>query len=279
VWGKNTSAATAAFVVANSASTTNFVIFNDGNATLAGTLTQSSDQRLKQNIQTMDATSTLDLITQLNPVTFNWRNPDQATTTQIGFIAQEVQRVFPTLVATTSATALTPDGTLGVNYIGFVAPIISALQELAAQVKHLADLVQTKKVQTDQLCVGDTCVTQDQLKALLQNAGAQSAAASSGSSSSSSASTTPDTTAPTVSLTGANPATVSVGDTYTDLGATVTDNVDNNLGFTVSVDGGAATTLDAMVLDTSVAGTHSVVFSATDQAGNTGTATRTVNVQ
>jgi methylmalonyl-CoA mutase cobalamin-binding subunit len=63
-----------------------------------------------------------------------------------------------------------------------------------------------------------------------------------------------------------------------DLGATVTDNVDQNLGFVVSLDGGATTTLDQLVLDTSATSTHTILFSATDAAGNTGTATRTVEV-
>jgi hypothetical protein len=43
VWGPDTSAGTAALTVANSASTTEFQVFDNGNATLAGTLTQSSD--------------------------------------------------------------------------------------------------------------------------------------------------------------------------------------------------------------------------------------------
>ncbi|HYF13249.1 MAG TPA: immunoglobulin-like domain-containing protein, partial [Candidatus Paceibacterota bacterium] len=73
--------------------------------------------------------------------------------------------------------------------------------------------------------------------------------------------------------------TVEVGSTYTDLGAVVADNVDNNLGYTVSLNGGAEITIDQLVIDTSVAGTHTIEFKATDQAGNTGTATRQVIVK
>jgi hypothetical protein len=63
-----------------------------------------------------------------------------------------------------------------------------------------------------------------------------------------------------------------------DLGATVTDSTDNNLGYEVSVDGSATTTPENISIDTSVAGTHTILYSATDQAGNVGYATRTVNV-
>jgi len=71
---------------------------------------------------------------------------------------------------------------------------------------------------------------------------------------------------------------VNVGDTYADLGAVITDNVDHNLGYNVSVDGGATTTPDQIHIDTSAPGTQTILYSATDQAGNTATATRTVDV-
>ena len=72
-----------------------------------------------------------------------------------------------------------------------------------------------------------------------------------------------DTTAPVITVTGANPATVLVGGSYTDAGATA------NGGETVSSSG---------TVNTSVVGAYTITYSATDSANNTGTATRTVNV-
>jgi hypothetical protein len=92
---------------------------------LAGTLTQNSDQRLKSNIQSLDASSSLAAIDTLNPVTFNWIDPEKGSTQQLGFIAQQLLPI--NLVSTTSPTALTPDGTLGLNYIGFIAPVVRAI--------------------------------------------------------------------------------------------------------------------------------------------------------
>jgi len=179
-----TSATTASLLVANSASTTDFAVFNDGNAMLAGTLAQNSDQRLKTNIQTLDGSSTLALITELDPVTFNWINNVHGSTTQAGFIAQEVQKIFPNLVSTSSPTALTPDGTLGINYIGFISPLIAAVQQiekqivaLTATVASFADSFTTKVVHTNEICVAKSdgtefCANGDQLSAMAAAASA-----------------------------------------------------------------------------------------------------------
>ena len=72
-----------------------------------------------------------------------------------------------------------------------------------------------------------------------------------------------DTTAPVVTVTGDNPATVELGSTYTDAGATA--------------DGGETVTTSGSV-DVNTVGTYTISYSATDAAGNEGTATRTVTV-
>lgn len=184
VWGADTASSTLAFNVINNASTTVFSVFNGGNAQLSGTLTQSSDRRLKTDIESLSASTTLSLIDQLNPVTFTWKDHAQDGP-QVGFIAQDVQKLFPNLVSLTAPTALTPDGTLGVNYIGFIAPIIKAVQALSAKVDALtaavagfAESFTSKRVTTDQLCVNTSagspvCVTGDQLQQLLSGQGMQ----------------------------------------------------------------------------------------------------------
>ena len=175
VTGPDAASSTSAFAVVNSASTTVFAVFDGGNAQLSGTLTQSSDQRLKTNIQSLDASSTLALIDQLNPVTFNWIDANQGSGPQVGFIAQQVQAIFPQLVSTTSATALTPGGTLGLNYIGLISPIVSAIQALSGEVQSLVAEVQgfaqsfvsNDITASQELCVGSTCVTPAQFQAMV----------------------------------------------------------------------------------------------------------------
>ena len=75
-----------------------------------------------------------------------------------------------------------------------------------------------------------------------------------------------DTTAPTISITGDNPANVELGSTYTDAGATATD-LDS------------VTVTSTSDVDTSVIGTYSVVYIATDASGSSASATREVIVE
>lgn len=124
--------------------------------------------------------------------------------------------------------------------------------------------------------------TQDDIQNLVsqavQNALAQHQNASSTQDTAQATSTTPTTTsagAPVITINGANPAQVAIGTTYADLGATVTDDKDTNLGVTLNVDGADVTSVS---IDTSTAGTHMVVYKTTDSDGNVTQATRTVNV-
>ncbi len=302
VWGPDAASSTLAFNVVSSASTTVFAVFDGGNAQLSGTLTQSSDERLKTNIQSLDASSSLSLIDELNPVTFNWIDPDQGTTPQLGFIAQQVQQVFPNLVSTTSATALTPGGTLGLNYIGLISPIVSAIQALYTDVESLEQTVSgfaqsftSNNITADQqICVKNSagapiCITGDQLAALLAADNQTQSAAQPGPAGGSnppesvtqnSASTTA-TIPPTITINGDNPAVIEVGDSYADLGATVSDTGagqagDTDLGITTFLNG---TLVSNIVIDTSEVATDTIDYVATDTAGLTSTSIRTVIVE
>jgi Domain of unknown function. len=78
-----------------------------------------------------------------------------------------------------------------------------------------------------------------------------------------------DTEKPVITLNGDATMNLKVGDTFTDPGATVTDNVDKDLVAVVSGD----------VVDTTKAGTYVIKYDATDKAGNKADQkTRTVTV-
>jgi subtilisin family serine protease len=72
----------------------------------------------------------------------------------------------------------------------------------------------------------------------------------------------PDTEAPVITLLGTNPMNLTVGDTFTDPGAQVTDNVD-----------ATTTVMGVGTVDTATAGTYTLTYSATDVAGNAATST------
>ena len=73
---------------------------------------------------------------------------------------------------------------------------------------------------------------------------------------------TEDTTPPVISILGTNPVNVNKGDTYSDEGATATDDVDGDITANIKVDN---------QVDTSVAGTYYVYYTVSDAAGNEAT--------
>ena len=78
-----------------------------------------------------------------------------------------------------------------------------------------------------------------------------------------------DTTAPVITLTGAADINLSLGDSYTEQGATCTDNYDATCAVVIGGD----------TVDTATPGNYVVTYDANDTAGNAATqVTRTVNV-
>ncbi len=82
---------------------------------------------------------------------------------------------------------------------------------------------------------------------------------------------------PVVKIEGSATVTVKLNEKYEDKGAKATDNVDGDLTSKIKVE----VKKDGKVVekvDTSKEGTYTITYSATDTAGNVGTATRTVKV-
>ncbi|MGH1486824.1 MAG: immunoglobulin-like domain-containing protein, partial [Cellvibrionaceae bacterium] len=77
----------------------------------------------------------------------------------------------------------------------------------------------------------------------------------------------PDTIPPVITLNGSASITLTQGDSYTDAGATANDNED-----------GAVAVSSSGVVNTSTAGTYTITYTASDAAGNTSTAIRTIIV-
>ena len=84
-----------------------------------------------------------------------------------------------------------------------------------------------------------------------------------------------DTESPVIIIQGNNPAEIEIGQTYGDLGVLITDNLNQNIGYTTTVNG---LQMNEIQIDTSIPGEHTIIYTATDQAGNTTTASRIVKV-
>lgn len=112
-------------------------INNIGQETLTGDLTitgrisaaehvYTSDERLKTNIHTLE--SSLDKLNQLRGVSFNWESNNNA---DIGFIAQEVEMIYPELITENK------EGIKGVKYGNIAAILVEAVKEQQKEINKL----------------------------------------------------------------------------------------------------------------------------------------------
>ncbi|HHC73442.1 MAG TPA: hypothetical protein ENK78_00010 [Thiothrix sp.] len=101
------------------------------NMTLAGTLTQNSDERLKKDIKPIEGA--LDKVKQLQGVTYQWKDEKKGTETQLGLIAQQVEKIVPEVVK----TAQDKQGTKSVAYANLVALLIESTKELQQENESL----------------------------------------------------------------------------------------------------------------------------------------------
>ena len=311
--------------------------FTDQNATCSidptnASLICSSDEKLKKDIVGVDSFVVLDKLMNIRAVQYHWNREGGAVALHTGFIAQEIEQVFPEFVSTDSR------GGKAVAYSNFVPVIVEALKavnnkvtEMDTRLTHLEELVASnalesvpneglyfawvltafenigtkfsdglvsvKNILAEKLTVGSSTkptgitlydeVTGDPYCLKMQNGVmvslvgectiGETASTTPGGSGNA---TTTDTSLPVISIMGNNPAQITVGATYVDLGATVTDtnadgSVNDSLGLHFSVDG---TEMNEISLDTSTTTTHTLVYSSVDGAGNWGFATRTVEV-
>jgi 2-keto-4-pentenoate hydratase len=117
-------------------------MFGNANKPGGGSWGDSSDKRIKKNIQPLSGA--LDKLTQLRGVSFEWLNPsDHANQSerQAGFIAQEVEQTFPHWIGAIPAgehdRALTDDGKIRSLTLPFEfdALVVEAIKEQQQQLK------------------------------------------------------------------------------------------------------------------------------------------------
>jgi hypothetical protein len=95
-----------------------------GDISYTGVLTDTSDRRLKHDIKPLPFTSAMERLMLMKPVQFKMNDrPDRV---EWGFVAQDVEKLFPNLVFTANDAM----GTKTLNYIGMIAPMVQGMQEL-----------------------------------------------------------------------------------------------------------------------------------------------------
>jgi hypothetical protein len=95
-----------------------------GDISYTGVLTDTSDRRLKHDIKPLPFNSAMEKLMLMKPVQF--RMNDRPDRVEWGFVAQDVEQLFPNLVFTANDAL----GTKTLNYIGMIAPMVQGMQEL-----------------------------------------------------------------------------------------------------------------------------------------------------
>ena len=202
-FGIGTNAPTERLQVGDAGSLGNILVFGTGSTCSigngVGATLCSSDERLKYDIAT--STSNLEKILSLRSVNYKWNtNLNRSSSTQLGLIAQEVEKVFPGYVS------VVYDGMKGVDYAALVTPLIGSVQELNAKLTALetrtnassansgvgsytdmiasltsklqdgsldiiVNNIKANKVETKELCLEDVCISKAQFIQMLQSSG------------------------------------------------------------------------------------------------------------
>ncbi|MFC0603133.1 tail fiber domain-containing protein [Winogradskyella pulchriflava] len=137
---------------------TNYGVYANGNMAFTGTLTNASDRKVKTNISTIN--NSLQDIMRLNPTSYLIKENYQKTmnmssSPQFGFIAQELQEVFPDLVSENKHPGATvgsaPINYLGVNYIGLIPILTKGIQEQQQLIEKQNERIAVLEAQNKEL--------------------------------------------------------------------------------------------------------------------------------
>jgi glycerophosphoryl diester phosphodiesterase len=100
-----------------------------GNFIAAGDVQSNSDERLKENVETIE--NALDKVSKLRGVYFDMKS--RPGVRKVGLIAQEVENILPEVVSTDSEG----DKIKSVAYANMVGLLVEAIKELKDEVDHL----------------------------------------------------------------------------------------------------------------------------------------------
>jgi len=112
----------------------NKLTFNTGTSLQAASFITYSDERLKDNIETLD--NALDTVQKLRGVSYDWKADGSA---DIGFIAQEVKQVVPALVHGSDEKGYAMD------YPSMNAILVEAVKQQQGQIENLRKIVESLK--------------------------------------------------------------------------------------------------------------------------------------
>lgn len=119
----------------------------NGTITHAG-LNQLSDSTMKQIIQSLNPTWSVNKLKQLRPVSYEWiyKSDTAMYGTKYGFIAQQVETVIPELIKTDSS------GSKSMDYLGVIAILTKSIQEQQKFIDTLRQEMTSMQAQLNSCC-------------------------------------------------------------------------------------------------------------------------------
>ena len=107
--------------------------FNPSTGTLSSTKFNSlSDLKFKENVKSIE--SALQIVNEINPVEFTWKDNGNVS---YGFIAQELEEILPAVVTTEEHKS--------VDYNSIIAVLTKSIQELSEELQKLKEYIQLEK--------------------------------------------------------------------------------------------------------------------------------------
>jgi hypothetical protein len=118
----------------NSVNNIRMRLYDNGDLTIQGALTQSSDRRLKKEITPIN--NVWNSLNGITGYTYLWQDNNRGLSLQAGVIAQEVEESLPHLVRTDE------EGEMSVNYSGMIPYLLEAVKDLKKENETLRLLVE-----------------------------------------------------------------------------------------------------------------------------------------
>jgi hypothetical protein len=117
-------------LVVQTPAATNFPVLIKNDLIVTGSIYNTSDERLKKNIENLNKNSIDDLFT-INPITFTYKN-DFTNKKHYGILAQDLEKVFPELVENNNTS-----GYKTVNYQELIPIMLSKIKKMQEEIDEL----------------------------------------------------------------------------------------------------------------------------------------------
>jgi hypothetical protein len=117
-------------LVVQSPPTPKLPVLINGDLIVTGSLYNTSDERLKENINNIDNIN-VDNLFILNPITYSYKS-EQSRKKHYGFLAQDVEKVFPELIENNNIS-----GYKTMNYQELIPVMLSKMKKMQDEIEQL----------------------------------------------------------------------------------------------------------------------------------------------